>query len=64
MAEIVIGIAASHAPNLANPAMLRGDEQQLGRIKTGFARARALLEESRPDAIVIFSSDHFDRSLL
>jgi aromatic ring-opening dioxygenase catalytic subunit (LigB family) len=61
MAEIVIGIAASHAPNLANPSMLRGDERQLGRIKTGFAQARALLEESRPDAIVIFSSDHFDR---
>jgi aromatic ring-opening dioxygenase catalytic subunit (LigB family) len=62
MAEIVIGIAASHAPNLASPSMLRGtDEQQLGRIKDGFARARALLEEARPDAIVIFSSDHFDR---
>src|SRR5215470_17564038 len=62
MAEIVIGIAASHAPNLANPSMLRGmDEEQLGRIKTGFAQARALLEEARPDAIVIFSSDHFDR---
>jgi len=62
MAEIVIGIAASHAPNLANPSMLRGmDEEQLGRIKAGFAQARALLEEARPDAIVIFSSDHFDR---
>jgi aromatic ring-opening dioxygenase catalytic subunit (LigB family) len=62
MAEIVIGIAASHAPNLANPAMLRGmDEEQLNRIKAGFAQARALLEEARPDAIVIFSSDHFDR---
>lgn len=62
MAEIVIGIAASHAPNLANPSMLRGmDEEQLGRIRAGFARARMLLEEARPDAIVIFSSDHLDR---
>jgi aromatic ring-opening dioxygenase catalytic subunit (LigB family) len=62
MAEIVIGIAASHAPNLANPAMLRGmDEEQLSRIRAGFAQARALLEQARPDAIVIFSSDHFDR---
>ena len=24
MAEIVLGIAASHAPNLANPAMISG----------------------------------------
>jgi aromatic ring-opening dioxygenase catalytic subunit (LigB family) len=62
MAEIVIGIAASHAPNLANPAILRGmDEEQLSRIRAGFAQARALLEQARPDAIVIFSSDHFDR---
>lgn len=27
----------------------------------GFARARALLEAARPNAIVIFSTDHFDR---
>jgi aromatic ring-opening dioxygenase catalytic subunit (LigB family) len=62
MAEIVVGIAASHAPNLANPSILRGtNEDQFGRIKAGFAQARSLLEEARPDAIVIFSSDHFDR---
>ena len=62
MAEIVIGIAASHAPNLAIPSMLRGtDEEQLGRIRAGFARARELLERAQPDTIVIFSSDHFDR---
>ena len=41
MAEIVIGIAASHAPNLAKTSMLRGvDEEQLSRIRDGFARAR------------------------
>jgi aromatic ring-opening dioxygenase catalytic subunit (LigB family) len=62
MAEIVIGIAASHAPNLASASMLKGmDEEQLSRIRAGFARARGLLEKARPDAIVIFSSDHFDR---
>jgi aromatic ring-opening dioxygenase catalytic subunit (LigB family) len=62
MAEIVIGIAASHAPNLANPSIMRGtNEDQFSRIKSGFAKARSLLEEARPDAIVIFSSDHFDR---
>jgi aromatic ring-opening dioxygenase catalytic subunit (LigB family) len=62
MAEVVIGIAASHAPNLANPSMMKGtNDEQFGRIKAGFAQARTLLEEARPDAIVIFSSDHFDR---
>ena len=62
MAEVVIGIAASHAPNLANPSTMRGtNDAQFGRIKAGFAQARTMLEEARPDAIVIFSSDHFDR---
>jgi aromatic ring-opening dioxygenase catalytic subunit (LigB family) len=62
MAEVVIGIAASHAPNLANPSLIRGmDQGQYGNIKAGFANARKLLEEARPDAIVIFSTDHFDR---
>jgi aromatic ring-opening dioxygenase catalytic subunit (LigB family) len=62
MAEIVIGIAASHAPNLASPSMVGGiDPEKFGRIKEGFAQARALLEEARPDAMVIFSNDHFDR---
>ena len=65
MAEIVIGIAASHAPNLANPSLMRGaNDDQFGRIQTGFAQARSLLEEARPEAIVIFSSDHFDRCFL
>jgi len=64
MAEIVIGIAASHAPNLANPSMMRVvNEEQFGRIKAGFARACALLEEARPDTNVICPSDHFDSLL-
>src|SRR5260370_16137538 len=37
------------------------NEEQFSRIKAGFAQARAMLEETRPDVIVIFSSDHFDR---
>src|ERR1700745_4150480 len=62
MAEIVIGIAASHAPNLANPSLMRGtDQDQFGRIKAGFAQAKSMLERARRDTIVIFSSDHFDR---
>src|SRR5713101_8696890 len=62
MADIVIGIAASHAPNLANPSLMQGvKEEQYATVKAGFVEARKLLEQARPDAIVIFSTDHFDR---
>jgi aromatic ring-opening dioxygenase catalytic subunit (LigB family) len=62
MAEVVIGIAASHAPNLAVPSLVgKMDEAQHQRIMSGFTEARMLLEQARPDAIVIFSTDHFDR---
>jgi len=62
MADVVIGIAASHAPNLANPSLMQGvKEEQYGSVKAGFVEARTLLEQARPDAIVIFSTDHFDR---
>src|SRR5215470_12970988 len=62
MADVVIGIAASHAPNLANPSIMSGVKaEQYAPVKAGFAEARALLEQARPDAIVIFSTDHFDR---
>jgi len=62
MADVVIGIAASHAPNLANPSLMQGvKEEQYATVKAGFAQARTLLEQARPDAIVIFSTDHFDR---
>lgn len=62
MAEVVIGIAASHAPNLAIPSMIAGTKQeQYDRVVAGFAEARTMLEAARPDAIVIFSTDHFDR---
>jgi aromatic ring-opening dioxygenase catalytic subunit (LigB family) len=62
MADVVIGIAASHAPNLANPSLMTGvKEAQYATVKAGFAQARTLLEQARPDAIVIFSTDHFDR---
>ena len=43
MAEVVIGIAASHAPNLANPSMMREtNDEQFGRIKAGIAQARTM----------------------
>lgn len=62
MAEVVVGIAASHAPNLAVPSLMQGvKEEQYDTVKAGFAEARTMLEHARPDAIVIFSTDHFDR---
>jgi hypothetical protein len=64
MAEIVIGIAASHEPGLVDPSLvLEGTThaEQYPSVKAGFAEARTLLERARPDAIVIFSSDDFDR---
>ena len=62
MAEVVVGIAASHAPNLAVPSLVgKMDEKQRQQILAGFGAARQLLEQARPDAIVIFSTDHFDR---
>lgn len=62
MAEVVVGIAASHAPNLAIPSLVgKMDEEQHKRVMAGFSEARNILEQARPDAIVIFSTDHFDR---
>ncbi len=62
MAEIVAGIAASHVPFLAmHPQFEMAEEGQRSRVVAGLEQARALLEEVRPDALVIFSTDHFDR---
>ncbi|HZO80695.1 MAG TPA: hypothetical protein VFB33_03290 [Candidatus Binataceae bacterium] len=62
MAEIVAGVACSHVPFLAmHPGFEYAEEGQRNRVTAGFARARELLEAARPDAIVIFSTDHFDR---
>jgi hypothetical protein len=62
MADVVIGMAASHAPNLATPSPIAGvKEVQDAAVKAGFAEVRALRGQSRPDAIVLFSTDHCDR---
>jgi Catalytic LigB subunit of aromatic ring-opening dioxygenase len=62
MTEIVAGVACSHVPLLAmHPEFEYAEEGQRNRVVAGFDRARAILEAARPDAIVIFSSDHFDR---
>ena len=39
MADVVIGIAASHAPNLANPSLMQGvKEEQYATVKAGLWR--------------------------
>jgi len=62
MAEVVAGIATSHVPFLAGgPQFEMADEGQRKRVLAGFEEARQIVEQTRPDAIVIFSTDHFDR---
>ena len=62
MAEVVAGIATSHAPFLSIPSMFEAiEEGQRSRVVAGLEKARGILQRARPDAIVIFSTDHFDR---
>src|SRR5882724_11921437 len=62
MAEIIAGIATSHVPFLAmHPQFEMAEEGQRTRVVAGLDEARKLIEQTRPDAIVIFSTDHFDR---
>ncbi len=62
MAEIVGGIAASHVPFMAmHPQFEMAGEGQRNRVIAGMKEAQAIVERVRPDAIVIFSTDHFDR---
>ncbi|HKV56603.1 MAG TPA: hypothetical protein VJN94_18350 [Candidatus Binataceae bacterium] len=62
MAQVVAGIACSHVPLMAsekNWAML--PEAERANLRSGFDRARRMLEESRPDVLITFADDHFDR---
>jgi len=62
MAEVVAGIAASHVPFMAmQPQFELAEEGQRNRVVAGMGEARKIVEHARPDAIVIFSTDHFDR---
>jgi aromatic ring-opening dioxygenase catalytic subunit (LigB family) len=62
MAEVVAGIAASHVPFMAmHPQFELAEEGQRNRVVAGMTAARDIIAQARPDAIVIFSTDHFDR---
>ena len=62
MAQIVAGIACSHVPFMASEEnWQRLGEQERKNVRSGFERARQLLEETRPDVLITFADDHFDR---
>jgi len=62
MAEIVAGIACSHVPFMASPKQWeRLPENIRTRLRSGFDRARQILESSRAEVLVTFADDHFDR---
>ncbi len=65
MAEVVAGIACSHVPLMASPQNWeRLPEAERKRLREGFARAAEILEEARPDVLITFADDHFDRCFL
>jgi hypothetical protein len=62
MAQIVAGIACSHVPFMAGEEnWLRLAESERNNLRSGFLHARQILEESRPDVLITFADDHFDR---
>src|SRR5260370_348466 len=62
MAQVVAGIACSHVPMMASPKnwehLADGERTSL---RAGFDRARKILEDSRPDILITFADDHFNR---
>src|SRR5260370_9796274 len=62
MAQVVAGIACSHVPMMASPKnwehLADGERTSL---RAGFDRARQILEDSRPDILITFADDRFDR---
>jgi hypothetical protein len=62
MAQIVAGIACSHVPLMTSEDnWSRLGEAERNTLRSGFSLARQLLEESRPDVLITFADDHFDR---
>src|SRR5580693_5787072 len=62
MGQIVAGVACSHVPLMASPKQWdRLAEDDRTHLRTGFARARRIIEEAYPDVLITFADDHFDR---
>jgi hypothetical protein len=62
MAQIVAGFACSHVPFMVLPKNWeRLEETERVNLRTAFDRARGQLEVARPDVLITFADDHFDR---
>lgn len=62
MGQIVAGVACSHVPLMASPKQWeRLPEEERIHLRTGFERARKIIEEAHPDVLITFADDHFDR---
>ena len=62
MAKIVAGIACSHVPLMASEKNWeRLPEAERTHLRSGFERARRMLEASRAEVVITFADDHFDR---
>jgi hypothetical protein len=62
MAEVVAGIACSHVPLMASEENWeRLPERERQNLRVGFDHARRVLEDARPDVLITFADDHFDR---
>jgi len=62
VAQIVAGIACSHVPLMASEKNWeRLPERERAHLRSGFDRARQMLEASRVDVVITFADDHFDR---
>ncbi|MGH7933347.1 MAG: hypothetical protein ACREQN_09280 [Candidatus Binataceae bacterium] len=62
MAQVIAGIACSHVPFMTSAKNWdRLGETERANLRSGFDRARQVIEDARPDALITFASDHFDR---
>jgi hypothetical protein len=62
MGKIVAGVACSHVPFMASPKQWeRLPEDERTHLRSGFERARKIIEDSHPDVLITFADDHFDR---
>ena len=62
MAQVVAGVACSHVPFMVSPKNWeRLSAGERANLRAGFDRARQILEAARPDVLITFADDHFDR---
>ena len=57
MAEIVLGLAAPHNPNITSRPETMTDEVK-HQVSTAFNRLQKALSEASPDTLVVLTIDH------